>query len=167
MRQDKTWFAERIREHETGLYLLAMSYMKQEADALDCIQQTILKAYEHLETLREPDKFKSWLYGILINTCKDELRRRSRVAVPEDLPDTLAAPEPEVRPETRLTLREAVDRLKEPYRTVLLLYYYEDLPVAEIAEATGAKAPAVRKQLERARDLLKAELEEEGFDDVE
>ena len=75
---DKAWFSDQIREREAAMYALAMSYMKQEDDALDCMQQSILKAYEHLDTLRDPEKFKPWLYGILINCCKDELRRRKR-----------------------------------------------------------------------------------------
>lgn len=60
-----------------------------------------------------------------------------------------------------------MDRLGEPYRTVLILFYYEDLPTADVAAATGTRPATVRKQLERARDLLRAELAKEGFDETE
>lgn len=167
LQMDKAWFSEQIRDREAGMYALAMSYMKQEDDALDCIQQSILKAYEHLDSLRDPARFKSWLYGILINCCKDELRRKKRNAFPDELTEDRPAPEAPVSAETKQVLWNAVNSLSEPYRTVLLLFYYEDLPTGEIAEATGSRPATVRKQLERARELLKAELEKEGFDETE
>ena len=164
---DKAWFLDQIRDREAAMYALAMSYMKQEDDALDCMQQSILKAYEHLGSLRDPEKFRPWLYGILINCCKDELRRKKRAGVPEEQTDECPAPEAPVSTETKQVLWNAVDRLGEPYRTVLILFYYEDLPTADIAAATDTRPATVRKQLERARELLKAELEKEGFDETE
>ncbi|MBR0364716.1 MAG: sigma-70 family RNA polymerase sigma factor [Clostridia bacterium] len=167
MQMDKAWFLDQIRDREAAMYALAMSYMKQEDDALDCMQQSILKAYEHLGSLRDPEKFRPWLYGILINCCKDELRRKKRAGVPEEQTDECPAPEAPVSTETKQVLWNAVDRLGEPYRTVLILFYYEDLPTADIAAATDTRPATVRKQLERARELLKAELEKEGFDETE
>ena len=167
MKMDKAWFSEQVRDREAAMYALAMSYMKQEDDALDCMQQSILKAYEHLDSLRDPEKFKPWLYGILINCCKDELRRRKRAGIPEEHAEDRPAPEAAVSTETKQVLWNAVDRLSEPYRTVLILFYYEDLPTADVAEATGTRPATVRKQLERARDLLRAELAKEGFDETE
>ena len=167
MQMDKALFSDQIRDREAAMYALAMSYMKQEDDALDCMQQSILKAYEHLGSLRDPEKFRPWLYGILINCCKDELRRKKRAGVPEEQTDECPAPEAPVSTETKQVLWNAVDRLGEPYRTVLILFYYEDLPTADIAAATDTRPATVRKQLERARELLKAELEKEGFDETE
>ena len=166
LNMDKAWFSDRVREQEAGMYALAMSYMKQEADALDCMQQSILKAYEHLDSLRDPERFKSWLFGILVNCCRDELRRKKRRDIPEEAPGAVSAPEDSMRPlETKTVLRDAVDALSEPYRTVVILFYYEDLPTAEIAEALGEHPDAVRKQLSRARDLLRARLVKEEFQD--
>ncbi|MBO4382745.1 MAG: sigma-70 family RNA polymerase sigma factor [Clostridia bacterium] len=163
MTQNKAWFSDRVRENETGMYALAMSYMKQEADALDCMQQSILKAYEHLDSLRDPERFRSWMFGILINCCKDELRRRGRTLPTDDRMEEEPEPPAAVSFETRAVLWNAVQRLSEPSRTLLLLFYYEDLPTGEIAEAMDVKPATVRKQLERARSALKAELEKEGF----
>ncbi len=163
MKQDKAWFSEQVRALEPGLFALAMSYMKEEADALDCIQQSILNAYTKLETLREPDKFKPWLYGILVNQCKDELRRRGRTVSLEDRDGEEPASEPAVSFETKAVLWAAVQRLSEPYRTLLILFYYEDLPTEDIALAMNQKPATVRKQLERAREKLRTELEREGF----
>ena len=159
---DKQWFSDRVREQETAMYALSMSYMKQEADALDCMQQSILKAYESLGTLRDPEKFRSWLFGILVNCCRDELRRRQRTRTEEDLPDR-AVPEAPVSEETRLVLWNAVRTLPEPYRIELMLFYYEDVPTDEIAEILALKPATVRKHLERGRELLRLALEKEGF----
>lgn len=163
---DKDWFSDQIRSREAGMFALAMSYMKQEDDALDCMQQSILKAYEHLDSLREPEKFKSWIYGILVNCCKDELRRRRKTGAPSE-EEELPAPEAPVSTETKTVLWNAVNRVPEPYRTPLILFYYEDLPTRDISGVTGSSEAAVRKQLERGRDLLKAELEREGFHETE
>lgn len=167
LQMDRTWFSEQIRDREKAMYALAMSYMKQEDDALDCMQQCILKAYEHLDSLRDPSKFKSWIYGILVNCCKDELRRKKRDGYPEEQTADRPAPEPPVTTETKQILWNTVNRLPETYRTVLILFYYEDLPTAEIAEVTDTRSATVRKQLERARELLRAELAKEGFDETE
>lgn len=164
---DREWFSEQIRDREAAMYALAMSYMKQEDDALDCMQQSILKAYEHLGSLRDPEKFRPWLYGILINCCKDELRRRKRAGLSDEPAEERPEPESVVSAETKQVLWSAVNRLSDPYRTVLILFYYEDLPTADIAAAMDTRPATVRKQLERARELLKAELEKEGFDETE
>ena len=164
MRPDKAWFSERVRENEASMYALAMSYMKQEADALDCIQQSILKAYEHLDGLKDPEKFRSWMFGILVNCCRDELRRRKRFRVvePEEGAEP-SVPDASEAADTKTVLWNALSRLDDPYRTVLLLFYYEDLSTADIADVTGAGQSAVRKQLERGRALLRDELTKEGF----
>lgn len=167
MPMDREWFSEQIRDREAAMYALAMSYMKQEDDALDCMQQSILKAYEHLGSLRDPEKFRPWLYGILINCCKDELRRRKRAGLSDEPAEERPEPESVVSAETKQVLWSAVNRLSDPYRTVLILFYYEDLPTADIAAAMDTRPATVRKQLERARELLKAELEKEGFDETE
>lgn len=163
LKQNKTWFSEQVLSLEPGLYALAMSYMKQEADALDCMQQSILKAYEKLDTLQDPDKFRPWLYGILVNCCRDELRKRGRTMSLEDRNGEDPVPEPSVSFETKAVLWAAVQRLPEPFRTLLILFYYDDLPTEDIALAMEEKPATVRKQLERARAKLRAELEREGF----
>ena len=163
MKPDKTWFAEQVLSLEPGLYALAMSYMKQEADALDCLQQSILKAWEKLDTLQDPEKFRPWLYGILVNSCRDALRKRGREDSLEDREGADAAPEDRITFETKAVLWEAVQRLPDPDRTLLILFYYEDLPTEQIAQAMEEKPATVRKQLERARQKLRAELEREGF----
>ena len=74
-----------------------------------------------------------------------------------------AEPEPRISRDTRYTLLDAVMKLEPPYRTVLLLHYYEDMAVSDIARVTGRTPGAVRKQLERGRTQLKAVLLKEGF----
>lgn len=163
MDMNKQWFADQVRTHEKSLYAMALSFMKNEADANDCVQDSVLKAYRKLGSLKDPEKFKSWALGIVINTCKDELRRRNRRELPTGLTEEEPVPEAAVSYETKTALFEAVMNVPEPYRTVLVLFYYEDMPVSDISDTTGDKPATVRKQLERARKLLKAELEREDF----
>ena len=122
---DKAYFSQQIRTHEGSIYGLAYSILKNEHDAADAMQDAILKAYSNLHTLKDKSKFKSWMLTIVHNTAIEHLRRL-RPAVDIDAQYDLAAPPPAVDPETRQTVREAVQQLKLPYREIVQLYYYEN-----------------------------------------
>ena len=77
--------------------------------------------------------------------------------------EDLASPEPAMDPAARMTVREAVEKLKLPYRTVILLFYYEDYSVRQIAEVMRASEIAVKQQLSRGRKMLAKLLNKEDF----
>ena len=158
----KEQFCEQIRQCEKAMYALAWSVLRSDQDAADAIGEAIVRAYSHLDQLKKKDAFKPWILKILHNTCLEMLRSR-RPTVDIDQQYDLEAPERH-DVSTRLALRQAVEALEQPYRTVVILFYYEDLPVAEIAGITGASAAAVKKQLSRAREMLRSSLQKEDFD---
>lgn len=156
---DKDSFCELIRLHEKAMYGLAVSIVKNDADAAEIISEAIFRAYGHLNTLKDVRSFKAWILRILHNTAVEYVRKNARV-IPMDEVETIADNDEE-HLETILTLRKAVESLKQPYRTVVILYYYEDLPIAEIAKITGSTVTAVKKRLSRAREQLREILKED------
>lgn len=160
---DKAYFSQQIRTHEGSIYGLAYSILKNEHDAADAMQDAILKAYSNLHTLKDKSKFKSWMLTIVHNTAIEYLRRL-RPAVDIDAQYDLAAPPPAVDPETRQTVREAVQQLKLPYREIVQLYYYENYSTGQIAAMLDSPPSTIRQQLFRARKILAQLLNKEDFD---
>ena len=160
---DKAYFSQQIRAHESSIYGLAYSILKNEHDAADAMQDAILKAYGSLHTLKDKSKFKSWMLTIVHNTAIEHLRRL-RPTVDIDEQYDLAAPLPDVDHETRQTVWEAVQQLKLPYREIVVLFYYENYSTGQIAAMLNAPPSTIRQQLFRARKMLAHLLNKEDFD---
>ena len=160
---EKEYFTEQIRACEEKMYLLAVGIVRNEADAADVMQDAILKAYCNLQQLENRRKFQPWILSIVHNTAIEFLRRR-RDTVDLDSRFDLAAPPRGVDTATRLTLWAAVQQLNQPYRSVIILYYYENYSVQQIAQVTSATAVTVRQQLSRGRKMLSQLLSKEDFD---
>ena len=112
---DKREFAEQVEAVKQQLYKTAYLYMHNEASALEAVDESIYKALKSLKTLRQPEYFTTWLTRILINECKKELKRLSRVSPAEYLPFE----EGEDAAYDALPLKEAIGRLPEELRAVV------------------------------------------------
>lgn len=160
MRGNPKAFGELVRQEQEYLYRMAFLYTRREEDALDAVQESILKAYKSIKTLRDPGYFKTWLTRIVINTATDLCRQRKPDAPLEEaafLPQTQS-----VSWEERMDLRDALERLPEKYRDVVQLKYFDGLTIREIAEQTGVPEGTVSSQLSRAVKLLRKDLKEEA-----
>ena len=160
---EKEMFTEGVRACEGRMYTLALGIVQNEADAADVMQDAILKAYCNLEQLKDRGKFQSWMLSIVHNTAIEFLRKR-RDTVDIDTRYDLESPHTGVDQAARLTIRQAVGQLRLPYRTVILLFYYDGYSVQQIAQVTGSSAAAVRQQLTRGRTMLAQLLNKEDFD---
>ena len=157
-RGDPRAFEELVVGDQEYLYRMAYLQVRSEADALDVVQETILKAYKSRKTLRDPDLFRSWLTKILLNAALDLLRRRKPQ---EPLEENLEAPAPQgLSPEERMDLYQALEDLSEPYRGLVKLKYLDGYTIREISESTGMPAGTVSVYLRRAMDKLRASLKE-------
>lgn len=143
-------FCTLVGEYESMLYNVAVAMLGNRADCLDAMQEAILAAWCNLATLREPRYFKTWLVRILINQCKRTLHRRR--GMPAPLGDDLSAPAPD---DESAALRAAVDALPDRLRPVIVLHYYEDFSVEDIARILGIPQGTVKSRLSRGRDLLR------------
>ncbi len=155
-------FCEKIRASQGSMYALAYGILRNQHDAEDAIGETIVRAFSSLSQLRDEKTFKPWLLKILHNTCL-EMRRKQPATVDIDeqfdLKDSFSYQEVN----TKLVLWQAVSKLRQPYRTDVILFYYENLSVQEIAGITSTSVVAVKTQLSRARKMLKDALNMEDF----
>lgn len=157
---DKEAFCENVRLCERAMYALAFSVVKNESDAAEVISESLYRAYKNMHTLKNMSSFKPWILRIVHNTAVELIRKNSKIIPMNELEDA-CDDSCENETATRLTVKNAVDRLKQPYRTVVVLFYYENLSVSKIAQITGANVVSVRQQLSRARKMLRETLKED------
>ncbi len=127
--------------------------LKNPQDAEDALQDTILVAYEKLDTLRDPERFKPWIMKILSNTSNEMLRKRKNTLPMEDLAEHLPFEEKDLC--SCISLLDAVKSLDEDYHSVVVLFYYEDMCIKDISTITGLSQGTVKTRLSRARQQLK------------
>ncbi|BAK16980.1 DNA-directed RNA polymerase specialized sigma subunit, sigma24 homolog [Solibacillus silvestris StLB046] len=147
-----------IRTQQNSLYLLAYSYTKNEQDALDVVQDSIQKGWLALEKLTNRDQMKSWFYTILVRTAIDLLRKQKRVELIGDDSLLLLSEEDSY---LNLDLQQALHRLPLQLREVVVLRYFEDLKIEDVAHILTIPLSTVKSRLYRALKLLKIELETE------
>lgn len=151
-------FTAAAEQHQDMVYRIALSHLGDFQDAEDAVQEVFLKLYRQ-DVAPTGDSLRYWLIRVTVNHCRDILRspwRRRRVSMTE-----LAAEQTESvfdREEQR-ELFHAVMALPEKYRTVLYLFYYEELSIRETAELLKLSRSAVTTRLARARAKLKERLE--------
>lgn len=152
-------FGQLIHIHQDYLYRMAFLYMKNEDAALDVVQESILHAYEAIRGLKQPAFFKTWITRILINCANTALRKNNKVLLYEETPEPADMGKRCL--EETWDLRTAMDKLPENHRTAVLLKYYSDMKVSEIAAVMKVPEGTVKSYLSRARQELKAYLEED------
>lgn len=149
-----------ITEHQEAHYRLAYSYVRNKENALDIVQDSILKALRSIDRLEEINYLKTWFYRIIVNTSIDFIRKHRRVTVMDD--DILVVHLPQLEDEmTDMDLREAIDQLPPKYKTLIILRFFEDLKIDEIAEITGHNVNTVKTRLYRALKKLRIEVGED------
>lgn len=167
---EKQLFHELIRPCERSIYFLLYSLLRNEADAEDAAQETVIKVYRNLHLFRGDSQFRTWVLSIARNEGLGRLRKVENRR--EDSLDALTdgdagdftpailtswreiPTEALERQELGTVLREAIDGLPEIYRNVVLLRDIEELDVRETAAVLGIAEGAVKVRLHRARALL-------------
>lgn len=152
---DNQEFQNRVRACERRLYATAYLLLHVTADCEDAVQEAVLRAWQRLPGLQNPQFFETWLTRIVINECKSQLRRRSRRGETE-LSPRLAAP---VSPEPEL--HAALTALKWKYRVVLTLKYIDGYTIEEIARILTLPRGTVASRLDQAKRLLRAQMKGE------
>ncbi len=155
---DHQEFVDRVEAYRVKLYRTALGYLDSQADALEAVDESVYQALRNLKTLRQPEYFETWLTRITINTCLKELRRQRRWA--EEAPAADIAG-PDVY--DHLPLKEAVQRLPEELRSIVILRFFAGYTQAETARSLGLPQGTVATRQRRALELLRLELGEEGI----
>jgi len=154
------WVSEIVDKYADMVYRIAFTQMKNKTDADDMFQEVFLKLCKSEVAFETDEHIKAWLIKVAINTCRKSFSsswNKKVVELPEDLEHKDEHQDFEVIP--------AVQSLPPKYRNVIHLFYFEDMPVADIAKALTSTVSTVTSQLTRARNLLRNKLKG-GVDDV-
>ena len=143
-----------VNENKLDIYKVAKGILHSEADVEDAIQNTVIKAFENIKTLKQDEFFETWVIRILINECNNIMRKNKRVLqfqeslVVETYDDIYE----------KLDLINAIASLNNELKVITRLYYFEDMSTVEIAKILNVPEGTVRSRLARAREKLKKQM---------
>ena len=158
-----------VRQHETGVFQLALSIVDDPAEANEITQETFIAALRSLPSYREKKSLKAWLYTIALNQSRSHLRKRK---IMERLRTTLTAlfqieTQKQISPEEAMIQNEkeaaiwtCLNQLDERHRMVVVLRYFHELSISEISEILSLKEGTIHSRLFSAREKLKDALKD-------
>lgn len=147
-------FARLVSQELAAAYRTAAVLLRDAGEAEDATQDALMRAWQQWDRLRDDERAGAWFGRILVNVCRDRLRRR-RTAVIGWLPDP-SSPDPAARTAEREALWQAFAGLSVDQQIVVALRYYLDLPLEAIAERTGVPPGTVKSRLHHALQALRA-----------
>ena len=155
-------WAALFQRYRLPLYVYVFELVRDEQTSLDLVQETFINAFHHLTTLRDDEKFGSWLFSIAHQKCIQQWRRRDREIEPE-LPEPDDSPvELLIREEQEAEFMKLLEELPVAQRSAILLHYVEGFSLEEIARITGTNAGTVKSRLHYAKRALRKLLEEDA-----
>lgn len=157
---DTRKFCENVNKYKDDMYILARAILRNEADAEDAVGNAILKAYEHREQIRVFHKFKPWILTITKNEAL-KLKKKQLVLPGDETVEALLKPVQANYDE----LWDVLQEMKEEYRLVVVLFYYEDMSLRDISDILDIPLGTVKSRLNRGKAELKNALEGRHKDD--
>lgn len=162
--QRRTLLDSLIREHGDELKRIAFLYLNDLAESEDIIQEVFIKAYQKLDDFRQEASYKTWLIRMTINQCKDHRKKWSvrHIFYRDELPEHKSSSRTEttyIEQETSGELARQLAALSPKFREVLILFYYKELTMNEIADVLEIKQNTVKSRLLRGKKALKERLE--------
>ncbi|GIO99237.1 RNA polymerase sigma factor SigV [Paenibacillus lautus] len=154
-----------ITEDKENVYRLAFSYVKNAENALDIVQDSIHKALSSSEALKSEGSIKSWFYRIVVNTSIDFLRKQKRIQLVDDKTLELHSTTGEDVYHD-MDLEKALEELPPNFRTVIVLRYFEDLKIEEIAEVMDENINTVKTRLYQGLRKLRVKMSKEILEGV-
>lgn len=156
---DKEAFLSLIEQNRLNVYRVARGILKNEEDIKDAIQNTLIKAFENIHTLKKDQFFRTWLIRIVINECNEILRKSKRCISLDETIGNLS--EKYTDHYENMDLIHAMHSLNDELRVIVTLFYYDDLSVKTISEILEISEGTVKSRLSRARAKLKELLGED------
>ncbi len=149
-----------ILENKEKFYRLAFSYVRNKDDALDIVSESILKAFKNQPNLKDQTSIKTWFYRIIVNTALDFLRKNKKIVAisEEDLENENGIEDTY----TDMDLHDALNHLPDQYRTIIILRFFEDMKIEEIAIILKENANTIKTRLYKGLKKLRLELEEDS-----
>ncbi len=157
-------FAILVEKYEREIFEYSYFLIGDREEALDMTQETFLKAYTNIKTLRREEDFKFWLRRIARNLCFKRIKkmRREKEVMERQREETLSLDSYVIKKEREERVKRALNKLPEKMREIIILRDIEGLSYKEIKEILNIPMSLVKVRIFRARNLLKKILEEEG-----
>lgn len=150
---------DHVMQYKENYYRLAFSYVRNSQDALDIVQEAVYKAITSKTGLKSPEYIRTWFYRIVVNTALDFLRKHKRVIAVDDA--KLSEFEGgNADKYSDIDLQQALENLPDQYRTIIILRYFEDLKLQEIAEVLDENVNTVKTHLYKALKLLRIRMDD-------
>ena len=158
---DRDAFARLAAAAITRLDTVARLITRDPERAKDAVQDALARAWRDLPTLRDPDRFDAWLRRLLVNACLDELRRAKARVIEVELTELVhpVVGDSSLAIADRDALERAFRRLDAQQRSLIVMYYFLDLPLPEVAQTLGLPTGTAKSRLYRARETLRAALD--------
>lgn len=163
-----------VQKYHRSIYNLAYRLTGNREDAMDVTQEALFRVYRGLPSFELGKPFLPWVYRITWNLCADRGRKIGRSPSEESLDDneveqarlSSPGPSPEKSYENKELgeiLKDAIGKLKDGYRELVILFHIEGLSIREISEITGMKETVIKNRLYRGRQVLRKILEDGGY----
>lgn len=150
-RKDTRTFMRLIESNKQTMYKVSRSYLSNDEDIADAIQDTIESCWKNFDLLENPAYFRTWMTRILINKCIDFIRKNRREHPVSGFPQ-YGTDHSELN---NCEFNELMNSLDEKYRTILLLYYGEGFKISEIAQLLEMEENTVKTRLARGRQKFR------------
>lgn len=157
-RKDPDAFVALMELNMQNMYKVAKAYLNNDEDVADAIQDTILSCFEKIGDLKQNKYFRTWMIRILINKCKDILRKKKGMLLTDEVPE-IPVWDQEY---SNMEWNELIKDMDEKYRMVLLLYYLEGFNTREIGAILDMNEKTVQTRLARGRKLFSTEYLKQG-----
>jgi len=154
-----------IKESQEKHYRIAFSYVKNEQDALDVIQDSIYKALTSFEKVEKPEYLSTWLTRIVINSAIDHINKNKNVILMDKNMLEQDAVEKPQSIDDKMDINQALDNLNTKQRAVVILRFFEDQKFDEISRIMELPMSTVKSILYRSLEKMKIELKEDAFNE--
>jgi len=151
-------FLKLMFAHKEALFKTALAYLKNEKEAFEAIQEVTFRAYEKINTVRNPEYTKTWLIRIMMNYCRDFLKNQKRFVFDEEAIVQQGISEDY----TYIEIEEAMELLSEEQRELIYMRYLNEIKIRDIAVMTATPESTVKTRLYKTLRILKSYFEEKG-----
>ncbi|MGG0718285.1 sigma-70 family RNA polymerase sigma factor [Robertmurraya massiliosenegalensis] len=151
-------FLELIKIHKIDLYKTALSYLRNEGEALEAVQEVTYRAYKSMRKIKEPAYFKTWLIRIMINYCHDQLRKKKREVLNEEYLMAQGVTDSH----DSLEVEDVLQSLDTRSRELITLKYLNGLKIKEIASEMDCPEGTIKTWLHKALQSMRTKFSEKG-----
>lgn len=155
---NKQLFETYISQHLNSIYRFAYTYTKNQEEAEDVVNESVLKALKSINSLRNPDYLRTWFYRIVANTALTNIRKNKKIVYmdPMDMANFQGAG----NDFSDISFEQMIEILEPKYKSIVVLRFFEGIPLEDIAHILDENLNTVKTRLYKALKILRIEMEE-------